>query len=329
MISTSSAIKRRLLAYTILGLATAAGTPIANAQEGYPSRPITIVVGYTAGGANDILARIVGEKMSASLRQPVVVENRPGVASIVGAAYVANAKPDGYTLLMGASGPMSFNPSLYKKLPYSPESLIPISLVGTFPLVLLTQASNPSTSTLLGLVQYARANPKAANYSSSAASFQLITELFIRQSGTAFVHIPYKGSNESIAAVAAGDSTMTLVDSGPAMTAVRGGRVRPLAITAPTRAAYLPDTPTMRELGIPMDVELWSGLFAPAGTPSAIVQKLEQAVQRAVSAPDVQQRIKDLSINPKSSTSQELGHIVSTEIAQWRKVAADAGIEPN
>ena len=299
-------------------------------RAGYPTRPITIIVGYSAGGANDLLARIVGEKLAALLHQNVVVENKPGVASIIGASTVAKAKPDGHTLLMGASGPLSFNPSLYKSLPYAPDrDLVAISLVATYPLVLLTQAGNPATATLPGLLRHAKANPQAANYSASSASFQLVTELFKRKAGADFAYIPYKGSTESVAAVGSGDAMMTLVDTGPAMVGVRGGRVRPLAITAKSRAPYLPDTPTLQELGIAMDVELWSGLFAPAGTPPEIIRLLERAVQDAVAAPDVQQRITAMAITPKSSTSQELNAMVRSEIRQWLDVAAAAGIQPN
>jgi tripartite-type tricarboxylate transporter receptor subunit TctC len=307
-------------------LCTASGA----ASAAYPDHAITIVVGYSAGGANDILARVMAEKMSSLLKQSVIVENKPGVASIVGATYVAKAKPDGYTLLMGASGPISFNPSLYKKLPYSPDKdLVPISLVGTFPLILLTQASNPATATLAGLVDYAKKNPKASNYSASAASFQLMTELFKKKTGTQFVYIPYKGSADAITAVTTGDATMTLVDSGPATPAIQGGRVRALAVTSAARTAYLPNVPTMAELGIDMQVELWSGLFAPAGTPPDIIGKLEQTVHQAIDSPEVKKRITDLSITPTSNTSEAFHRQIETEIELWKGVAKDAGIEPN
>ena len=325
---------RRLLFATCaaaLGFGGLAGfSATASAGPDFPTKPITIIVGYTAGGANDILARILAEKMSADLHQPVIVENRPGVSSIVGAVYVAKAKPDGYTLLLGASGPISFNPSLYKSLPYSPEKdLVPVSLVGTFPLVLLTQTANPDTATLKGLIQYAKAHPDKANYSASAASFQLITELFKRQSDTQFLYIPYKGSSESIIAVTGGDATMTLVDSGPAMPAIKGGRVRALAITSAERSPYMPDVPTMKELGVDMNVELWSGLFAPAGTPPEVVKRLERSVHDAIASPDVQQRIAGLSITPVSSTSEALAARVKKEIRLWQDVATAAGIQPN
>jgi tripartite-type tricarboxylate transporter receptor subunit TctC len=300
------------------------------AEAEFPERTITIVVGFSPGGANDLLARIVAEKMSASLDQSVVVLNKPGVASIIGATYVAAQKPDGYTLFMGASGPMSFNPALYKLLPYSPErDFVAISMVGTFPLLLLTSTRNPDTSSLPALIRYTKANPGICNYSASSGSFQLTTELFKRKSGIQCQYIPYKGSIEAVLAVSTGDATMALVDTSPSMPAIRGERVRALAITQSTRADYLPDTPTMKELGVDLDVELWSGLFAPAGTPAAIVKKLERAVRDALASADVRQRILQLSITPKSSTSEELGAKVKAEIALWQQVATDAGMQPN
>ncbi|SAI67824.1 putattive exported protein [Bordetella ansorpii] len=308
---------------------TCAGTA-AQAQEAFPAHPITIIVGYSAGGANDILARILADRLTVSLKQPVIVENKPGVASIVGATYVAKAKPDGYTLLMGASGPISFNPALYKSLPYAPDKdLAPISLVGTFPLILLTQSANKETSTLKGLKAYAAANPKKSNYSASAASFQLMTELFKKQTGTHFEYIPYKGSMDSITAVSTGDATMTLVDAGPATPMIKGGRVRALAVTSAQRTPYLPDVPTMKEAGIDMDVELWSGLFAPAGTPPAVIATLQRSVRDALQAPEVRQRIAALSITPKSNTPEEFAALIGKEIALWKRVAQEAGVQPN
>lgn len=320
----------RRLGVLALALSCMGGMGAAQAQGDYPSHPITIVVGYSAGGANDILARILAGKMSDILKQSVIVENKPGISSIVGATYVAKAKPDGYTLLMGASGPISFNPALYKSLPYSPDKdLAPISQVGIFPLVLLTQTANKQTATLEGLEAYSKAHPDKSNYSASSASFQLMTELFKKQTGTQFVHIPYKGSMNSINAVGTGDATMTLVDIGPATVGVKGGRVRALAVTSAQRARYLPDVPTMKELGINMEVELWSGLFAPAGTPPAVIQKLARTVHDAMQAPDVRKRIEALSITPTSNTPAEFAALIAKEIPMWKRVAREAGVKPN
>ncbi|AOB33425.1 hypothetical protein AKI39_05070 [Bordetella sp. H567] len=313
-----------------LSAGTVLGASSVHAEDAYPSKPITIIVGYSAGGANDLLARVVGEKMSTLLKQPVIVENKPGAGSIIAANFVAKAKADGYTLLMGASGPISFNPSLYKKLPYDPQKdLTPVSLVGTFPLVLVTQKSNPDTGSLPTLIAYAKDHPGKSNYSASSASFQLITELFKRRTQTAFEYIPYKSSYESVMAVSTGDATMTLADSSPAMQGISSGRVRALAVTSPQRISYMADTPTLKELGIDMTVELWSGLFVPAGTPPAVVGKLEETVKTIMDDGDVRKRVEGMSITPASSTSRDFAQRIAQEIPFWKKIAQDAGIQPN
>jgi tripartite-type tricarboxylate transporter receptor subunit TctC len=294
----------------------------------FPTRPITIVVGYSPGGANDVLARIVAEKLTLSLGQPVIVENRPGVAAIVGASYVAKAKPDGYTLLMGASGPIVFNHVLYAKLPYSQQDFAPISLVGTFPLVMLTQANNPA-KTMAEMVTYAKQNPDKVNYSAPSASFQLIAELFNGKTGTRFQHIPYKGSADAITAVMTQDVTMTLIDTGPAITALQSGRVKAMAVTSAERLKDLPNVPTMTELGVDISVSFWSGLLAPAGTPPAIVKKIQEEVARVLELPDVKKRISSLAITPVSNTPEQFDKMITQEINAWRQVATEKNIKAN
>jgi tripartite-type tricarboxylate transporter receptor subunit TctC len=323
--ATLTATLTAALHAVVLALA-ASMVPLDASAADFPARPITIVVGYSPGGANDLLARIVAEKLTSTLGQPVVVENRPSVASIVGAAYVAKAKPDGYTLLMGASGPIVFNHTLYAKLPYGPQDFAPISLIGTFPMVLLTQANNPA-KTVQELVNYSKANPDKSNYSASAASFQLITELFNNKTGARFGHVPYKGSNDAITAVMAGDVTMSLVDTGPASRALQGGRVKALAITSSERLPEMVSIPTMSELGIDLKVSFWSGLLAPAGTPAPIIKQLQEEIARVLAMPDVVKRISALSITPKGNTPEEFGRLIASEIPLWRKVAQDNNIK--
>jgi tripartite-type tricarboxylate transporter receptor subunit TctC len=305
-----------------MALATLALAPLAaSAQGAYPTRPIKIVVGYAPGGANDILARIVAQKMQEGLGQTVTVENRPSTAAIVGTQATAAAKPDGYTITMGASGPFVFNPALYSKLPYDPQKdFAPISLVGTFPLVLAVPAGSPH-KTLAELVAYTKANPTKSNYGASAASFRLATEMLKQKTGIQAEHIPYKGSMESINAVVSGQVTMTLVDSGPAAGSIKGGLLRGLAVTAPKRLAGLPDIPTMQEQGVDLTIQLWSGLLAPAGTPPAIIQKLNAEVQRVLALPDVRERIQGLSIDPQGSTPEQFARLLATEIPLWSGVA--------
>jgi tripartite-type tricarboxylate transporter receptor subunit TctC len=307
-------------------LAVTAMLPLETWAADFPTRQITIVVGYSPGGANDLLARIVAEKLTTTLGQPVVVENRPSVASIVGAAYVAKAKPDGYTLLMGASGPIVFNHSLYAKLPYGPQDFAPISLIGTFPMVLLTQANNPA-KTVQELVNFSKANPDKSNYSASAASFQLITELFNNKTGARFAHVPYKGSNDAITAIMSNDVTMSLVDTGPASRALQGGRVKALAITSSERLPEMASIPTMSELGIDLKVSFWSGLLAPAGTPAPILKQLQEEIAKVLAMPDVIKRISTLSITPRGTTLDEFAKLIASEIPLWKKVAQDNNIK--
>lgn len=318
----------RLLAAMLVCASASLSPPMAAAADDYPTRPITIVVGYSAGGGVDALARIVAEKLPIGLGQPVMVENRPGVGSIVGAAFVAKAKPDGYTLLMGAPGPLVFNHVLYAKLPYGPQDFTPISLVGISPLVLLTQANNPAKS-VQELVNYAKQNPGKANYGASSASFQLITELFNSKTGARFSHIPYKGTNDSIMAVMTGDVSMTLADVGPASTALQGGRVKALAVTSAERLKDYPNVPTLSELGVDLKVSLWIGLVAPAGTPAPIVKRLQEEMARVVDMPDVKKRISATSVIPFTNTSDEFARLIATEIPLWRQVAQDNNIKAN
>lgn len=319
-------LNRRVLA-ALLGM-SALGLCFQAAAADYPTRAITIVVGFAAGGSSDVMARIVAEKLAVGLGQPVVVENRPGVAAIIGANYVAKARPDGYTLLMGASGPVVFNHALYPKLPYGPQDLTPISLISTYPLLLLVNANNPAR-TVQELAAFSRQNPDKANYGASSASFQLITELFNKKTGARFTHIPYKGANESIAAVMSGDVTLTLADAGAASAGLQSGKVKALAVTSAERHKDYPDLPTMGELGVDLKVSFWTGLLAPAGTPAPVIKRLQEEVARVMDLPDIKRRIGALSVTPLSSTAEEFAKLIATELPLWRQVAQDNGIKAN
>jgi tripartite-type tricarboxylate transporter receptor subunit TctC len=316
------------LAVAWLGLVIPA-TPAA-AQEDpskYPTRPIHIVVGFTPGGGNDILARIVGQKLSDSLGQPVVIDNRPGGGAIVATEYVAKAVPDGYTLLVGASGAMTINPAVYAKLNYdSVRDFIPLSELGSFPLILIVNASSPFKS-VADLVAYAKANPDKANYSSASAAFQVATELFKQKTGAPMQEIPYKGANDSVMAVISGQVTATIADAGPVSGQIKGGQVRALAVAAPKRIDDLPDVPTMKEAGADVEAVLWSGLFAPKNTPPAIVKKLEGELMRIARMPEVIERLKPLGIDPVGNSSDEFARIVASDIARWTAVAKAANIK--
>ncbi len=324
---TRRAIAAQLSVLT-LALAGLGVTPASAQPAGYPVKPVTIVVGFSAGGSSDALARIVAEKLAIGLGQPVLVENRPGIASIVGAAFVAKAKPDGYTLLMGASGPNVFNYALYARLPYAPQEFAPVSLLGTFPLLLLTQANNPAKN-VQELVAQSKQNPDKSNYGASSASFQLVTELFNTRTGSKFAHIPYKGSNDAITALISGDVSMTLVDAGAASAVLQGGRVKALAVTSAERLKDMPNVPTLSELGVDLKVSFWSGLLAPAGTPAPIVKRLQEEIARVMTMPDVRSRFTAMSVVPVSSTPEEFSKVIATEIPLWKQLALDNNIKAN
>jgi len=299
----------------------------AQAQD-YPNKPVTIVVGYAAGGGVDFVARLLAEKLADRLKQPVVVENRPSVGAVVASTYVSKAKPDGYTLMMGAPGPIVFNHALNDKLPYGPRDFAPISIMTNSPLVLLVNANNPAR-TVQELVAQSRANPDKANYGASSASFQLATELFNRRTGAKFTHIPYKGANQAVQAVMAGDVTMTLADSGPAITGLQSGRLKALAVTSAERLKDLPHVPTLAELGVDLKVSLWIGLLAPAGTPADIVKRLHEEMVRIVDMPDVRARIAAKGSIPMTNAPDEFARQIASDIALWRQVAQENNIKGN
>jgi tripartite-type tricarboxylate transporter receptor subunit TctC len=297
------------------------------AQSGYPTRPIRIVVGFTPGGGNDIIARVFGQKLSESLGQPVIIENKPGAGAILATEYVARSAPDGYTLLVGASGAMVINPAVYEKLSYDPmRDFKPVSSLGSFPLILIVNATSPFKS-LADLVTYAKANPDKANYSSSSAAFQLATELFKQKTGAPMLLIPYKGTNDSVTAVISGEVTATIADAGPVISQVNGGTARALAVAAPTRAESLPDVPTMKEAGADVEAVLWSGIFAPAATPPDIVAKLEAEFIRIARLPDVVSRLKLLNIDSVGNSSEEFSRIITADLDRWKAVARAGNIK--
>ena len=314
-----------------LGLIALTTAPIApaSAQEDpsrYPTRPVHIIVGFSAGGGNDIIARIFGQKLSESLGQPVIVENKPGGGAIVATEYVAKSAPDGYTLLVGASG-MAINPAVYARLPYdSIRDFVAVSELASFPLILIVNPSSPIKS-VAELVAYAKANPDKANYASSSASFQLVTELFKQKTGAPMQAIPYKGANDSVMAVISGQVTAAIADAGPALSQVLGGQARALAVAAPKRMEELPDVPTLKEAGADVDAVLWSGLFAPKQTPPVIVKKLESEIMRIARLPEVSSRLKPLGILSVGNSSEEFARILVSDIARWAAVAKAGNIK--
>jgi tripartite-type tricarboxylate transporter receptor subunit TctC len=309
----------------LAGLTLAAG---AGAQAPYPNKPIRLVVGFPPGGANDILGRLVAQKMQEAWGQSVVIDNKPGANAIIATENVAKSPADGYTLLIGASGAMVFNPGLYAKLPYdSVKDFAPVSMIGSFPLVLTVNPDLP-VKTLQELTALARARPGKLNYSAGSSPFQLAAELYKFQARVQVAHIPYKGSVQAVQAVMAGDADITFVDSPPVVPQMKAGKVRGLAVTAKRRAAFAPELPTMAEAGMPdYEVVLWTSLFAPAGTPPEIVARLQAETAKIVQMPDIKERFAGLGIDPVGGGSESLAATMKAEIARWSAIAKAAGVK--
>ena len=307
-----------------LGLLFAAAGASAQA---YPSKPIRIVVGFPPGGGNDLIARLVGAKMQETWGQSVVIDNKPGANSIIAAEFVAKSAPDGYTLLVNATGGMSVNPVLYSKLPYdSLKDFVPISMVGSFPLVLIVHPSVPAKS-VPELVAYAKANPGKLNYSSGSTAFQVASEMFKQMTATDIKHIPYKGSVQSITAVIAGDVQMTIVDAPPLMPQIKSGKVTALAVTSAQRSKALPEVPALAESVPGYEMVLWIGMFAPAGTPRDVAAKLNGEVVRIVRLPDIREKLHAMDVDPLGNTSEQVTEWIRREIAKYGPVVKAANIK--
>jgi tripartite-type tricarboxylate transporter receptor subunit TctC len=305
--------------------------------QAYPAKPIEIVLGFPPGGSTDILARLVAQKLQEKWGQPVTVVNKPGASTIIATEYVAKSKPDGYTLVLGASSATTINPVLYPKLPYHPtKDLMPITIMGSFPLVLAVNTSVPANS-VQELVAHAKSNPGKLNYSSASTLFQLAAEMFKQMASVDVRHIPYKGSIQAMTAVATGDVQMLFLDPSPVISQVKAGKAKALAVTSTKRWSLLPDVPTMAESGLPQyDVTGWIGLFAPAGTPQNIIGKLQAEVSQIVTMPDVVKRLESLSIDPGGRTlgiepadnnPAALARVIREEGERYAKVIKAANIQ--
>src|SRR5277367_1724266 len=290
---------KRMLSTAVAMLVLAAAMILANAAD-YPSRPITLVVGFPPGGASDILARIVANKLSSLLGQPFVIDNRSGAGGNVAGEVVAHAAPDGYTLLLGNNAILATNASLYKNIGFDAEKdFAPITLIGTQANVLVVNLDLPVHS-LAELIALAKAKPGKLNFASSGYGLaaHLAGELFKTEAHIDIVHVPYKGSAPALQDVIAGSDQMMFATTSGVMGFLGNGQVRALAVTTLKRTAVLPDVPTMDEAGLPgFEATTWHGLVAPAGTPRDIVDTLHRAVIETLKDPDVQQKLAALGID--------------------------------
>jgi tripartite-type tricarboxylate transporter receptor subunit TctC len=304
------------------------GCGLASAQgdaANYPNKVIRIVVGFAAGGGNDLFARVVGQKLSDNVGQPVVIENKPGAGGRIASEFASKQPADGYTLLVAASGPMSIAAAIYPKLPYHPtKSFIPLTMIAAFPLILVVPGDHPAKS-VKELVAWAKANPDKSNYATSSPAFTIATELFKLKTGMPAQAIPYKSSNESVVAVLSGHALLTISDGPPAMPMAKSGKVRALAVTGAARSPELPDVPSMAEAGVPeVNTKLWSGFFVQTGTPPAIAKKLEAELRRAITDPDVSQKLKAMAVNPSGNSGEEFRKLIDADIKSYADVVTAA-----
>lgn len=302
-------------------------TCTAMAAESYPARPVRMIVGFAPGGGNDILARLMAEQLQRRLGQPFIVENRPGASGAIAVTAVKRAEPDGYTLLVGPSSSMTVNPAIYQKLDYDPVAdFKPISLVGDIPMILSVKASS-QVRTLSDLVAQAKGSEKGLFAGAGATSFQLATELFANHTGIRNEIVNYKGNSSVVAALLANEIDFALVDTAAILPQIRGGQLRAIAVTGSKRFSSLPDVPTVAELGAPgFAMSFWSSLYAPAGTPDAIVQSLQATVSASLREPEVSSRLLELGIEPVGSTAKELAQVMAREIPVYKKAAKDANL---
>ena len=309
------------------GLATLSASAALGQTDAYPNRPLRIVVGFAPGGSNDIVARLLADKLNKSLGQPAIVENKPGGGGAVAAAFVKSQPADGYTLLVGASGAMVVGPAI--GAPASYETLAdfePVSILGTFPLVLLVNAESPH-KTLQDLVTWSKANPKTSNYASASPTFTLATELLKLRTGASMQRVSYRGTNDAVLAVLGNQVTAAMTDTLPAIPLLKDGKLRALAVTSSSRLAELPDVPTMAEAGIAgAEAVFWTGLFVPKATPKEIVSRLEAEVRAAMQDAEIRQRLRALATNAASSSPAEFTDRIKADLKAWSDVAKTANV---
>jgi len=306
--------------------ALCAGLPVFAAAQDYPTKPVTLVVPFPPGGTTDLVARALGESLAKGLGQPVLVESKPGGGTTIGADYVAKAKNDGYTLLVGAVH-HTIAPSVYKKLPYDfQKDLTPITTVAMVPNVLAVNAAATPARTVAELVALAKASPGRLSYGSNGngTAQHLIGTLFQLETGTELLHVPYKGSAPLTTDLLAGQVTMSFDSIPPQIQHIRAGKLRALAVATPTRSSLLPDVPTLQEAGLKgFDIETWYGILAPAGTPPAIIARLNAEMLKVIRSPEFVQRMKEAGCEPLGSTPAEMAVRISSETVKFAKIVRD------
>jgi tripartite-type tricarboxylate transporter receptor subunit TctC len=320
---------RSIFRYLAAALVAALAIPLAAQTQGWPTRQaIKFVVVYPPGGASDVTARLIGAKLTESLGQSVVIENKPGANGILAMEYVAKSAPDGYTLLMANLGPNAINPVVYKKLPYDAiKDYAAITLTTIVPQIVVVTPTLPIKS-IAELIAHAKANPDKVTFASAGngASNHLSGELLNAMAGIKMQHIPYKGDAPSIVDVMSGTVNVALPTAVAVMSQVKSGKLRAIAVTSAKRLPSLPDVPTVAETLPGYEAVSWGGVMAPAGTPPEIIAKLNSEINRIIRLPDVSEKLQGLGAEIVGSTPEEFDRYVKAEIAKWGKVARDNNV---
>lgn len=318
---------RRALIVTPLALSLGMLGSQAHSQtaNNFPNKPMRMVVTFTSGGAPDIIARILGERFTASWGQPVLVDNKPGSGGNIGADFVAKSAPDGHTLVVGTVGTHAINGALYAKMPYDMvRDFVPVSLVATTPNLLVVNNDVPAKS-VKELVELGKKQPLTFASSGSGTSIHVSGELFKSMTGADMTHIPYKGRASAIPDLLGGRVTMMFDNMPSSLPLVREGKLRALGVTSAQRSPAAPDIPTIAETLPGFEAVSWFAVFAPAGTPKPVVDKLQIEINRILKTPEVAKRLSDIGLEPVGSTSEDLANYQRTEISKWAKVVKDSG----
>lgn len=321
---------RSSLLKMMLGTVSALAFAAVAAAQTYPAKPIRLIVPYPAGGATDFFARLVFPKMGEALGQAVVVENRPGAGTAIGASEVARSAPDGYTLLLGDAGTYAFNPTLYKKLSYDPvKDFAPVSLTGRFALILAVSPSALKAGSVREFVAAAKREPGKINYAAPGpgSPIHLAMEFFKQRAGLSMTAVPYKGGADAMNDLIGGRIGAMFPDIASGLPQIRGGKIKALAVASEKRVAALPDVPTIGESGYPgFEAWAWQGFVAPAGTPREVVMKLNSAFAKVMADPTIAQRLSESGFEPQTSSPDQFSAYMKAEIAKWRKVIGESNI---
>lgn len=319
----------RALLAALLGACAAALAPVAQAADAYPTKPITLVVPFGPGSGTDQMARLLGQGLSDELKVPVVVDNKGGASGFVAAQYVAKAAPDGYTLMTTTNTTQSANQHLFKKLPYDPvKDFAPVALLSKGQMLLLVRPDSPYKS-MGDLLAAARKAPGKLNFASGSSSSRVASELLKQMAGVDMVNVPYKSNPMGITDLIGGQVDFMFADAPTALPQTQGGKLRALAASGSQRLAAAPDVPTVAEAGVKgYDMSYWFAVYAPAGTPAAIVNRLNQALAKAVAAPAFKDFMVKTSGEPTLSTPEELARFQAEDAKKWGRVIQAAGIQP-